>query len=300
MALITNLTRRQSRWSGVNESAPWLICGVGLAIILIPLVADLAKGEGDVGNQASSELMLLFSALLLWRNWAGIYRRPLLSEGSLAWASVFMLIGGLAFVYGRVLLIPTLEVFSIAPIVAGIIVLLRGPRRLAGVWVPLVLLILAVPLPISIMTAITQPMQLLVSSTVEGLLYAFGLPISRSGIILQLAQYRLLVAEACAGLNTIFALEALSLLYINFVHNTSVARNIIVAIAVIPISLVANAIRVLVLCLVTLYFGDAAGQGFLHSFSGILLFMTAVLLLLLLDSALGQVSTRLGRKGHAC
>jgi exosortase/archaeosortase family protein len=105
-------------------------------------------------------------------------------------------------------------------------------------------------------------------------------------VILQIGQYQLLVADACAGLQTLLTLEALGLFYLNLMRHPSAFRNIGLALFIIPISFSANVIRVIVLTLITYYYGDAAGQGFLHGFAGMVLFVTALVLILSIDSAL--------------
>jgi exosortase/archaeosortase family protein len=71
-------------------------------------------------------------------------------------------------------------------------------------------------------------------------------------------------------------------------------RNIIVALMVIPISLAANTVRVIVLILITYHYGDEAGQGFLHGFAGIVLFGVALFLLMSFDGLLGVVLKKMG------
>jgi exosortase/archaeosortase family protein len=105
-------------------------------------------------------------------------------------------------------------------------------------------------------------------------------------VILQIGQYQLLVADACAGLQTLLTLEALGLFYLNVVRHTSVFRNVVLAIFIIPISFSANVIRVIALTLITYYFGEEAGQGFLHGFAGMVLFLTALILILSVDKML--------------
>jgi exosortase B len=146
-----------------------------------------------------------------------------------------------------------------------------------------------IPLPSVVVDAMTQPMKMAVSYTAEAMLYAGGYPISRSGVILQIGQYQLLVADACAGLHTLFTLEALGLLYLNLIRHESVARNVTLAVLIVPISFTANVIRVIVLTLVTYYLGDEAGQGFLHGFAGMVLFMAALMLIILSDTLIRTV-----------
>jgi exosortase/archaeosortase family protein len=108
-------------------------------------------------------------------------------------------------------------------------------------------------------------------------------------VILQIGQYQLLVADACAGLHTLFTLEALGLLYLNLVSRDSLGRNITLAILIVPISFAANTIRVIVLSLITYHFGDEAGQGFLHGFAGMVLFMSALMLIITTDTILHRL-----------
>ena len=109
---------------------------------------------------------------------------------------------------------------------------------------------------------------------------------------LQIGQYQLLVADACAGLQTLLTLEALGLFYLNLVNHSSVYRNVILAILIVPISFSANVIRVIVLTLITYHFGDAAGQGFLHDFAGMVLFVSALVLILSVDGILQYFSNK--------
>ena len=104
--------------------------------------------------------------------------------------------------------------------------------------------------------------------------------------MLSVGQYQLLVADACAGLNSMFTLEALGLLYMNLMRYTSVARNVLLALLIIPISFAANIVRVMILVLVTYHFGDAAGQGFVHGFAGMVLFIVGLTLILVTDRLL--------------
>ena len=110
----------------------------------------------------------------------------------------------------------------------------------------------------------------------------------------------MLVADACAGLNSLFTLEALGLLYMNVMRHESAARNAVLALLIVPISFCANLLRVVVLALITYHLGDAAGQGFLHGFSGMVLFITALLLIMAVDGVLSRMpgigrSTRTAR-----
>jgi len=142
--------------------------------------------------------------------------------------------------------------------------------------------------------ALSSPLKQGVSYVAELLLYPVGYPIARSGVILNVGQYQLLVADACAGLTSMFTLEAFGLLYMHVMGYTSRLRNVIVGILVIPCAFVANVVRVMVLVLVTYHLGNEAGQGFVHGFAGIVLFVVAFLLLIACDWAVGSWLARRG------
>ena len=128
-----------------------------------------------------------------------------------------------------------------------------------------------------------------VSWVAAKVLYLAGYPVARSGVVIMVGQYQLLVADACAGLTSMFTLEALGMLYMNLKAYTSSARNVTLALLLVPVSFLANVIRVMLLILVTYHFGDAAGQGFVHASAGVLLFLAAITLMTACDRLLGLV-----------
>jgi exosortase B len=172
-------------------------------------------------------------------------------------------------------------------LLGGFTLVFKGWAGLRLIWFPLFFMLFMVPLPEALVASVTAPLKMAVSYVASGLLYNMGYPVGRTGVMLTVGQYQLLVADACAGLNSMFTLEALGMLYMNLMKYTSAARNITLAIVLVPIAFVANICRVIILVLVTYYFGDAAGQGFVHGFAGMVLFMLALILMLLTDKFLG-------------
>ena len=69
-------------------------------------------------------------------------------------------------------------------------------------------------------------------------------------------------------------------------------HNCIILLSLIPIAFIANIARVLFLVLVTYYLGDEAGQGFLHKFSGMMLFLISLLLVFVIDAVLARIIKR--------
>ena len=113
-----------------------------------------------------------------------------------------------------------------------------------------------------------------------------------------IGQYELLIAAACSGLNSIISLSALALFYVYIRHQANPLYALLLVITVIPIALMANFVRVLILILLTYYGGDAAGQGFMHYFAGIVMFAVALGTVFLFDSIAMRLWSRIFRPLH--
>jgi exosortase B len=274
---------------------PWLLAGAGLAALYLPTLVSLFNGLWSTDEQGHGPIVLGVSMWLIYRHWGALMDpRDASPAPWLAWP--LLVLSALAYAVGRSQGIWLFEVGSSLGMVAGIVLLLRGVRHLRLIAFALFFMLFMIPLPGAIVDALTQPMKMAVSYVAENILYAVGYPISRTGVILQIGPYQLLVADACAGLHTLFTLEALGLLYLNLVRSKSMFRNIALAILIVPISFSANVIRVMVLTLITYHFGDAAGQGFLHGFAGMVLFISALLLIIATDGLLRLVLSKLRRQ----
>lgn len=261
-----------------------------LAVLYLPTYADLARTIWQSGDQSQGPLMLAASLWLLFdrrHRIAALPSRPANVGGTIA-----LLFGLLMYVVGRSQSVWILEVGSQIVVFAAVLLLFKGTAALRAAWFPLFFLVFMVPLPGPLVAAVTGPLKAAVSWVASELLFGLGLPVSRSGVILTVGPYLILVADACAGLTSMFSLEAVGLLYLNVVRHESAARNLLLSLLVVPIAFCANVVRVLVLVLVTLHFGDAAGRGFLHSFAGVMLFLVALALTIGADKAIDLAQRR--------
>lgn len=272
-------------------ASDWLPIAVGLLFLYVPTFYSLATGLWTNEDQAHGPIILLLSLWLMIRQWPDMLK---VSDGksitNTGW--VVFLAGLLCYVIGRSQQILVFEISSFILILSAILLIKKGFVALKVMWFPLFFLLFMIPLPGSLVSFLTMPMKMAVSYVAEQILFLFDYPIARNGVILQIGQYQLLVADACAGLQTLLTLEALGLFYLNLVNHSSVYRNVILAILIVPISFSANVIRVIVLTLITYHFGDAAGQGFLHDFAGMVLFVSALVLILSVDGILQYFSNK--------
>ena len=272
-----------------NVAVQWPAWSLGVLLLAfvamyLPTYSYLANSSWLKDENGHGPLVLIMSLWLLWRERHALFA----GEATPAVGPAFgaLLLGSLFNVIGHSQGIDTVDAASQIFVLAGLILLLRGWRGLRVCWFPLFFLLFMVPLPGVLVQTLTLPLKWAVSYLAEILLHVAGYPVGRSGVTLTVGQYQLLVADACAGLNSMFTLESLGLFYMKIMDYQSRARNTILAVMIIPISFVSNVVRVMVLVLVTYHFGDEAGQGFLHGFAGMVLFGVALSLTYLFDRLL--------------
>jgi exosortase B len=284
----------------LDNSGLWLMFA-GLAIMFLPTLWGLIAISGLWVDDEHSHgpIILSISLWLLWKRWREV---PDLSSfksaPTLAW--VCFIIAAALYIPGRALDIIYFETGAFIWALAGIILMAGGTGLLNKLKFPLIFMLFMVPLPNTLVGPLSSVMKLAVSAVTVNILGWFDFPVARNGVVIYLGQYQLLVADACAGMRTLFMLEALGILYLNLVHYPSKLRNIVLPILIIPISFTANVVRVIVLSLITYYWGNAAGQGFLHGFAGMVLFLAGLFMMFGADSLLRLLSQKWkDRKLHA-
>jgi len=279
-ATITN-----SAQSPIWKSA-WPVL-LGLLVLYFPVYNTLASTLWQHEEYAHGPIILV---IVLWLMWAG--RSKLIDDGqkkNTVSGAILLFIGLLLYVVGHSQDIYIFEVGSQIPLLLGIMLLIYGASVAKNFWFPLLFLVFLIPLPGVVVDTMTGPLKQMVSILAENILYLFGYPIARSGVMLSIGQYQLLVADACSGLNSMFSLSALGLFYAYLVKRKGWVPNTALLLSVLPIAFFANVMRVILLVLITYYFGDAVGQGFAHKMAGLVLFMAALISFLLLDGIIQGV-----------
>ncbi|MCF6254185.1 MAG: exosortase B [Thiomicrorhabdus sp.] len=263
----------------------WTPIVLGILILFIPTYMDLASTIWATDEQGHGPIILMISLFLFWQK-RDVFISGEYQQSQTVLGGVLLAFSLLVYVVGRSQGILIFEVGSQVLILSSIILLTLGTSALKKLWFPLFFLIFMLPLPGALVDALTLPMKIAVSNVAEMILYNLDYPIARSGVILQIGYYKLLVADACAGLHTVFTLEAMGLLYLHLIKRDSFARNVSLAILILPISFFANTVRVMILVLVTYHYGDEVGQGFIHDFAGLVLFGVALVLIIFVDTTI--------------
>jgi len=281
MSLVVDVPRTQPDQASLTY---WIPIFVGLAVLYLPTFWSLSNSIWQTEEQGHGPIILAIVGWIIWRlrsEFASIVPAPAPLAG---WT---MLTAGLvAYVLGRSQDIWLFEVGSQIAVGAGILLVAFGWAAVRSAWFPLFFLLFMVPVPGFIIDALTGPLKQHVSAIAETILYAAGYPIARSGVVLTIGQYQLLVADACSGLNSMFSLSALGVLYVHLSREDRWWKSAVLLASVLPTAFAANIVRVVILVLITYHLGDEAGQGFIHGFAGMILFVIALVILFGIDALL--------------
>src|SRR5262245_28704799 len=250
-----------------DRALRWLPVAVGLLVLYVPTYADLYDAYWRTERGAHGPIIFLVCAWLAWRGRRAFSARPDERMPRLGWTLVA--IGLACYVLGRSQAFFQLEAGSQIPLLAGLVLALRGRRAFRELWFAIAFLVFLVPLPGSLLDAILLPLKQLVSAVCDEVLYRAGYPIARTGVVLQIGAYQLFIADACSGLKSMVALSGIGLLFVYLAAPASRVQSAILLAAVLPIAFLANAARVLILLLITYYYGDTAGPAF-HNHAGYL------------------------------
>jgi exosortase len=273
---------------GLIESWPLVL---GFSVLAIPIIGVLANQTWSNESGAHGPLVLFTAGWLLWRQMPEIRRN---AQPGQMWLVSIIIAGSLLLcIVGQAFDFTTADAAGLYGVGIAIFYAKFGMRALVRNWFIFFYLLFAVPPPSIWIDALTSPLKQLVSTFATDLLQPFGIPVVHEGVVIYVAQYQLLVEDACSGLNSLIGLLAISLFYIYLVRGSSWRYSLLLAILAIPIAIIANVFRIIILILLTYFAGDAVAQGFLHFAAGLFIFVTALLLVFLLDSLIHPV---LGRR----
>lgn len=266
---------------------PRAIFVLGLATLLLPTMFDVARLTWTTEQGGHAPIIVATGAWLLWREAKATNARIRpgnLVLGTLAFAAMLLI-----YVVARITGVLEIEGLAMYAAIIAAFYLVVGGAVLRALWFPLIYLAVALPPPDTVVAFITQPLKIGISEVAVKLLHALGYPIASAGVTVQIANYQLFVAAACAGLNSIISLSAICLFYVYLRHRSDVTAFLIVGALIVPVAIFSNFVRVVALVLITYYAGEAAAQGFLHDFAGLTAFLVALLTIFGLDALFSRL-----------
>jgi exosortase len=276
-----------------GERLPWVVWawfGVLLLASYAPVLWRLVRQWDSDPDMGHGFFVPLVAGFIVWQKRAELLA---LKPAPNWWGLAVVLYGALqlwiATLGAELFLARTALVISII----GIVLLLGGTAWVRALGFPLFLLFFMIPIPTVVYNSITFPLQLLASRVSTEALNLMQIPVLREGNVLELAEQKLSVVEACSGIRSLLSLTFLSLVY-GYFFESKVWMRVALFVSTIPIAIVANASRVTLTGVLTEYKPELA-EGFFHTASGWVIFMVALAILIGLHQILNRGYRRLHR-----
>lgn len=266
------------------RSAPsygiWLVV-LGFAALAIPTLITLARQVWSAEGGVHGPIVLATGAWMLWRQSQSI--GPAVRPGNPLIGGLLLLLALLVYTGGRVFDFISIEVAGLVGAGTAIAYLYLGSRALRQMWFPVLWMFFLIPPPMWLVDRLTAPLKEFVSYASTAILTWADYPILRQGVTLFIGPYQLLVEDACSGLRSLSSLIVVTLLYIYIKNKPSWRYALFIVLLIIPVAVLANIIRIIILVLITYHMGDAAAQSFLHNTAGVVMFVVALLGIFAID-----------------
>lgn len=262
---------------------PWIL----LSILYSPVLFQLYRSRWENIDYTHAYFILPVSLFLAWLRRKRL--QEIMSSGAVPacppqYLALFIL-GILMYIFGWRKDYLFVSALSLIPVIFGLSAYLYGSRVALTLRFPILYLILLVPPPLGVLDAVTLPMRYGVSQAAYLILRSVNLPITREGLMLSIEGQQLFMGPACSGFRSLITSFSLGLAYA-YLSKASPIKKRILVLSIIPLALLGNLVRVIMLCLIAFYFGKEVAMGFFHNASGIVIFIIVILGLLGIEALL--------------
>ncbi|NIJ08066.1 exosortase [Sphingomonas vulcanisoli] len=275
--------RREKDW------LPLALLGAGLALLLTPFAIDMFEQFWAAGKNGQAPVVLIAAGYAYWIN-RDLFAHPgSRRDRRLGYAAIVL--AWISFVLGRAGAFYQLEGLAVPLIALGLTLVLGGAAALRRMALINILLLAVVPLPGSLADAVLVPLKEFITRGVVELLARLGYPVAVNGVVISIGFVELQIADACSGLWSMVSLVAIGLLYLFFLPCSTRRASLLFLLAVVPLALFTNFIRVLSLVLIA-YHGGTAREAQVHDAAAYLEVALSLLLFALAHAAIERLAGR--------
>jgi exosortase len=243
-----------------RTALPWVLTALGLAVLYASTVSKLVHVWRVDPYGGHGLFVPFYSAFILWSDRRRLATVPRRRQP----AGVLVVLAALAVLWlGQWAGSLVLQGGSLVLAVAGMVLWAHGAARLRAAAFPVAFLVLMLPLPRTVVDAVTLRVQTFHAEFSSAILGLAGVPHVQQGIHIELPGAVLAVAEGCNGLRFLMALVTLAAAFAQATQRT-LGRKLVLVAAAIPIAVIANGFRVSALCLAAHHVGPQAAEGLTH------------------------------------
>jgi exosortase A len=260
--------------SRLSFAFPFLVLA-GFVLAYFPVLKDLIFTWSTSDDYSHGFFVVPIIGYILWQKKEQLAALP--KKTSIAGLFLFILSLGI-YLLSYYAEIRTVSSLSLVATLVGGVWFIYGPTVLKEVSFLLFFLLFMIPIPAQFYSAITIPLQLIVSKASVGMLSAAGVPIFRDGNVIHLPQHTFEVVQACSGLRSLITLLTLATIIAYFTLNSNVLRGVLVLSAV-PTAIVVNIIRVMVMIVAYYLWEYDLTKGSIHTTTGVVIFVLSLVII---------------------
>lgn len=262
----------------------WVLLLAAFMAVYYPVLSGLVKAWNGSDDYSHGFLIIPLSAYILWQNRSELSAQPV--DGS--WIGLpLALFSLLMFLFGKFGSVLTLAPLSMIFFIWSAVIFFLGFRFFRLCYFPLFFLLFMVPVPSQIYSALTNPLQFIVTKATVAIASMMGVLIYREGNVIHLTDTTFQVVQACSGLRSIMTMLTLGAILGYFALRSPLMRIILIA-AGIPIAIAVNIFRVLTMVIAHNYFKANLTEGTPHTILGLLVFALGFVFFIVLQKGLAK------------
>ena len=267
----------------------YLIIALGLSFVFVfyPIWKELLQTWYTSDDYSHGFFIVPLVVFALWQKREVLSRLPRQSSP----LGLALLVGSLVlYILALYAEIRTIASLAMVFVIVGAVLFIFGKTIFREISFILFFLFFMIPIPAQIYSAMTIPLQLIVSKVSVWAVMLFGLPVFREGNVIHLPERTLEVVQACSGLRSLMTLLTLSLIVSYFTLRSNTLR-VLLVMSGLPVAIAVNIFRVLIMIVAFYYFNYDLTVGRVHTIFGILVFVLAIVLIFIIKGVLSLWDT---------
>ncbi|MBF0571944.1 MAG: exosortase/archaeosortase family protein [Candidatus Omnitrophica bacterium] len=262
---------------------PWFLT----SLLYIPIFTQLYSLRWQMIDYTHAYFILPVTLWLVWRK-----RKFLTPDSSSSFLKtilylLLLILSLLLYLLGWRQDYLFITTFSMIPVCFGLVLFFYGKRTARELLFPILYLLLLIPPPLGILDSITLPMRYGVTFAADIILKIFDIPVVRDGLLLSLGGNEIYMGEPCSGLRSLVTMFALGLVYA-YLLPLNLKNKITLIIAIIPLALVGNLIRIVLTCATIYVWGPKIEEGPVHFLTGLVIFIIMIACFINLEKRLEE------------
>jgi len=223
-------------------------------------------------------LVPFVTAYLIWQKKDALSR---LTPTRSSWGIALIASGILLYILSSIFRVYFTSGFSLLLVLFGLVLHFYGPVITREIAFPLGFLFFMFPLPLVLVVGLSFKMKLFAATIAANVLKGMGIYAQQEGSIIIMRTAYVIVDDVCSGLRSLISLMALGSIFAYWLKGHIIKR-VFVFFMTVPIAVVTNVFRIVVICLVAEIWGPQYTVGLVHTLAGLSVFALAFLLLFIL------------------